>query len=351
MPRALTLVLLTGFLTLAAQAAPTAPGPATAPATQPQKELPDLHWSQLFHRGDHILFVGDDITQQMYYDRAATAALLAVMPDRNLRFFNGGKDGATARSAQKWIGGLLDLTRPQIVFIMFGLNDGVDPAAGRDPVGSYARALTALVQKVRAYAGVRQVIILSPPAVQPGLNARLDGLGYNDVLRKLAQTARQVAIDQHVGFIGLFEYTHFVFDAASKDQGESLSWDGRLPNDMGHVIIASVILRGLGLTPKELTPIAWEPLMARRMARIRTALAIHLPAPSLEASEPIQALFALLERYDEKFFRAWRIAGTFTGAPPRGLALSLADGAWAQVNEFVRHTYGAKKQMNPGHGP
>ena len=54
---------------------------------------------RVIHPGDRILFIGDELTQQRLYTRATAAALLVIMPDADLRFFNGGYSDTTTETA------------------------------------------------------------------------------------------------------------------------------------------------------------------------------------------------------------------------------------------------------------
>ena len=50
-----------------------------------------LALDQVVQQGDRVLFVGDEMTQQMLHTRALASALMGMYPDYDLRFFNGGK--------------------------------------------------------------------------------------------------------------------------------------------------------------------------------------------------------------------------------------------------------------------
>ena len=99
---------------------------------------------RLIQPDDRVLFVGDEITQQMFYGRAVASAVLAVTPEADMRFFNGGRDGATAASAAEWIGPLMELCNPTVVFMCFGLNDGKLRDTGEPVSKTFHKNLTAL---------------------------------------------------------------------------------------------------------------------------------------------------------------------------------------------------------------
>lgn len=317
MPKSFLVLLITGSLA------------ATLPLSA---EEPPLSWRQLFQPGDRILWLGDENTQQSTYSRAAAGALLMLLPRHKLIFFNGGYEGATTASASEWLEELLKLTEPSIVFVNFGLNDAWSPPPNQDPVQAYRDNLGRLLDRLTGFSGIRQVIVLGPAATQPGLNPQLDALRFNDLLQKFSEAASQTARQRSLPFIDLFAHSRFVFEAASKTEGEPLSFDGRIFNELGGVVVASIILKGLGVAPADLEPLAWAPLPARKMARIRSGLAIPLTAPSLEAAQPSRQLYEDLRHCDELFFRAWRLADKSPSAPSRASAMAAVQRAWLQIH-------------------
>ncbi|MEX0774592.1 MAG: SGNH/GDSL hydrolase family protein [Phycisphaeraceae bacterium] len=333
-------VLLSVLATFAVQA-PALIAQETQPAVaaEPAPKGRDIHWGDLIKPGDRLLFVGDQVTQQMWYTRGFATALLAAMPNDNMRVFNGGMEDATAGSAIDWIDDLVDLTRPQVVFVCLGFNDGKDEKV-KDVLETYHNNLATLVAQIKGSQGVREVVLLSPSAVQPGVSPGLDGLNYNSVLEKIAQETRTVAAREKVSFIDVFAYTKVVWEVASNEHGELLTLDGHRPMEEGHMVIASVILRGLGMTPKTFAALGWSPIKGGKMSRVRNALAIEVPPPGLDEAQKSRDLYNLIEKNDELFFRAWRLAGKKPSAGTRPAAMAACDGAWGRVDETARRLYG-----------
>ena len=104
----------------------TLPGDVKAEYAIPLLTPPATQLSSILKPNDRIVFVGDDVTQDMFYTRAIATALLPIMPDANLRLYNAGKEGATAatfmepafkgKPATAWED-LADLCKPTVVFV------------------------------------------------------------------------------------------------------------------------------------------------------------------------------------------------------------------------------------------
>lgn len=278
------------------------PGPVTSE--------PVMDFNAVIQPGDRIVFIGDEMTQQMFYTRAVATALLSLMPDADLRLYNAGRDGATAATTAQNLDRLFELTEPTVVFIALGLNDALpNPGSNTPPGEAFQTNLTALVKKVREQKTVRQVILVGPPAVQSGLTAELAPDSYNAALIRHSEVARQVAADTNAGYIDLFIHTSAVYLGQMQIGGDPLTLGGRLPSEEGHILIASVILRGIGVTGEELDRIGFCPLLPGNMGRIRPALALETHAPQPDLANASRAIYLTMARYDEAFFKEWRLAG------------------------------------------
>ncbi len=281
-----------------------------------------LDFAQTIRPDDRILFVGDDLTQQMQYTRAVATGLLPLHPD--LRFFNGGRNKATAASAGAWLNDLLDITQPTVVFVCLPPVDDDD--------ARYRAELAQLIAQTRNWnpAAPPRVILVSSPAIEPGGAAGDSATLANQHRRAAAVAVRQLAADENAGFIDLFVPTLRVYQAAAQS-GASLTYDGKLPNESGHVVIASVILYGLGVSSEQLTPVGWSPLLPMYMAPIRGALGLELPIPTDIAARRSRELYMSMIPFDEAFFRAWRLS-TAAERPGR---IEQAETAWTNVRQTL----------------
>lgn len=336
-------------LALSASGAPSdaASEPPVSPVShttgQPDRVISTQAGAPAIQNRDRVLFVGDEMTQQMFYTRAIASALLAVMPEAHLRFFNGGREGATVQDAGNWVEDLLELAQPTVVFVCFGLNDAQRNERAHIVARDFRASLSSLIQQIRAAPTVRLIVILGPPAVSPTspgemiqpADNRMDEAhsGYNQTLKALSTAAKQAADAAGAPYIDLFDHTLMAYKQVLKVGGKPLTIAGRLPSEPGHIIIASSILRGLGVSVTQLDPIGWSPLRPVEMGRIRGALALRLTAPTLKLAQRSRNLYESMRPFDEQFFRLWRL--TQRRPKMRQTLRVQADQAWVQVQQWA----------------
>ena len=310
-----------------------------------------LPFDRVIRSNDRILFVGDELTQQKLYTRATATAFLGLMPHANLRFFNGGQEGATAAQATQWIGDLLDLTRPTVVFICLGLNESEAEGSLQQKVAAYRSGLSALIDSIRSGDGAdaRRIVVLSSPAVFPGTPGTPESTGktsqptrtgrdeQNRTLRTLAVAAMETARDKGVDFADLFAPMLRVYEAIKRSgrQHVPLTRNGRLPNRNGHVVLASMVLYGIGVDRERLDAVGWSPLVPRRMGGIRGILGLDLKTPPIDAAQRSRVLYNSLVEFDEMFFEAWRLAPRRLTGPDRAEVMAKAEKAWEKVRRIV----------------
>jgi lysophospholipase L1-like esterase len=310
------------------------------PTVQPkfiQKE--SLDFTKVIQKNDRILFVGDGMTQQMYYTRAFASGVMGIKPRSNLRVFNGGKESATAESAAQWVDDLIEYAKPTVVFVCFGLNDGGFDAPNKATTEKYEKSLAALATKIKSHQGVRQIVLLSSPAIQTGSVADENRGGYNRTLYELALATQRVAKSQDVGFVDLFEPMRVANTEAAKLGGSMLTIGGKLPNEEGHTVIASVIMWGIGVTTKQLDPVGWAPLKPRSMGRVRGALGIATHTPDFQVARSSRHIYETLREHDQIFFQGWRLGKRLPKRYDRKEMMKVANEKWMKVDGFSRAAY------------
>src|SRR6185369_9119302 len=145
-----------------------------------------------------------------------------------------------------------------------------------------------------------------------------------------------------VGYIDLFRHMLNVYIASEKSGPGDPITVGRLPNDIGHMVAASLVLHGLNAPAERLSSLGWSPLLPRKMARVRNALALPLKAPGAESAAANRDLFIALGPADEKFFQAWRLGGGKHPTRDRAELLPQAEQAWQQAATLAKQTYGKR---------
>ncbi len=314
--------------------------PQIIPTARPEPIQPKpLVFSETIRKGDRLAFVGDDLTQQQFYVRSLATALLCMNPDMGLRFFNGGMDGATAASAHEWIDDFLATSKPTVVFLCFGLNDGKNLPPSDEVIERYEESIGKLIDKVKATPGVREVVVMSAPAVQTGQIEQHNKGGYNQTLYRLAYSAQTIAALKKVKFIDLYDGMRIVYVEAAKAGGDMLTIGGRLPTEPAHTVLASVLMYGLGITREMIEPIGWAPLRPPQMGRIRGALGIPLPEPEYHLATQSRNIYEKMREFDAQFFQAWRLAKPDRQTRSRQELLERADAAWFELDTYVRGAY------------
>jgi lysophospholipase L1-like esterase len=170
-----------------------------------------------FEDGDVVCFLGDSITAGGGYQTIISNYYLTRFPERRIRFVNAGRAGDTAGgSLQRLQEDVID-QNPNVVAIMFGMNDVNRRAYVADPGPEETEAqhgallrfkenLAAVVARLRAGLGQPKLLFLTPTPFdetvvlakdnnRPGCN---DGLARcAEIVRELAAGSRGLLVDFH----------------------------------------------------------------------------------------------------------------------------------------------------------
>jgi len=206
--------------------------------------------------GDRIAIVGDSITEQKIYSKFMEAYLLACSGVSDLHVFQFGWGGEQAGGFAARMENDLDIFRPTIASLCYGMNDGgYQPY--RDEVGkNYENNMRSVLGKFEKL-GVKTIVVGSPGAVdthffRPGqmMGNQTATVAYNDNLSHLRDIGRALAGEKKL----LFADVHAtMFDAMTKAQAtlgkeyDVCGRDGFHPGNNGQLLMAYAFLKGLGL--------------------------------------------------------------------------------------------------------
>lgn len=174
----------------------------------------------------------------------------------------------------------LGKVKPAVVLACYGMNDGIYLPPSPERLGAFTAGLDQLTQKVKE-AGAT-LILITPPVFDPvPIAAKLakpaEPAGgyqapyarYDEVLAEFAQAGLKRR-NQGMTVIDLHQAMSAELATRRTTQPTfTFSPDGIHPNDLGHLLIARTVARGLGLTPPEATleaelaRIQADPLFAR----------------------------------------------------------------------------------------
>jgi len=208
--------------------------------------------TQLFRPGQHVVFIGDSITDAGRRDHLppygdgymslVRAFITARRPELHLRWTNQGISGNTVRDlAQRWEDDAVAVA-PDWLSVMIGINDVWRFFTGRHaeavPIDEYEQTLRQLVRRAVDATGCR--LILADPYIierDPAEPQRVETERYCAVVETLAKE-----------FDAIHVRTQQAFDRALTTTAETDWADDRIhPNLPGHAIIADAYLEALGM--------------------------------------------------------------------------------------------------------
>lgn len=208
-----------------------------------------------------LLLLGDSITDDGRY--AALVDMQLRLERAGVELINAGVSSETASGLSEpdhpfprpcvrgRLSRALELARPDWVFAMYGINDGIYYPYAPERAQAYIDGLSALAQGVHA-AGARLALATPTPYEGGGLPLGAPRYSYMqpyerycDVMARYAELAR--------GF-GEAELTVDIFTPLTRAQADGpLTQDGIHPGLRGHAIIAGELLRALyGYAPPDI---------------------------------------------------------------------------------------------------
>lgn len=231
-------------------------------------------FAQFSLKGDQrILFIGDSITQDGRYVDLVQGYLWARYPEGNATILNAGLSSETVSGITEpvhpyprpnindRIKPVLELSKPEVVFVCYGMNDGIYHPIEERITSAYRKGLEQLLVAIDA-AGAK-TYLLSPPVFDvqaPGIQKNLANASkdepygyrrpfeqYDQTLAALTEIVQSYKPDPRV--IGVFDVHSSTRDflAKAKQVDSNFTYgDGVHPPLEGHAAIARAILIDLG---------------------------------------------------------------------------------------------------------
>jgi lysophospholipase L1-like esterase len=200
----------------------------------------------LLQDGDHMVFLGDSITQQRIYTRYVMNYFALRHPEMGVTFRNAGVGGDTASGSLKRLDkDVLDL-KPDVVSICFGMNDAGYSQFGEERYEKFAAAMTVLLGELKA--AKAEAALLTPGPVDPDRGAAwLDGKMYNTVLARYAEGVRGLAEKKGLPVYDIHMLLADVQRRAKADDPEfTMIPDAIHPGPPGQALMAYALLKALG---------------------------------------------------------------------------------------------------------
>lgn len=207
---------------------------------------------------ERIVFLGDSITYRGLYIAYAEACLRAAGDARPRELLNLGLSSETTSGLSEpgHAGGrfprpdvferldrVLAATRPQTVFACYGMNDGIYLEFSPERFQRFQQGIQRLRRAVEAAGG--SIIHLTPPVYETA-QAKQPAAGYADVLDRYSTWLNEqrrahgwAVLDVHQALLD------FKAQRLRAEPGFAYSRDGVHPAEIGHWIMARVVLRQL----------------------------------------------------------------------------------------------------------
>ena len=223
-----------------------------------------------------VLFLGDSITHDGQYVGFIEYALRKQKPDQNFDFYSLGLNSETASGLSEndhpfprpciheRLGSALDKIKPEVVFVCYGMNDGIYHPLNKDIFDAYKKGMLELVKKCQNVGA--EVILITPPLFQahaiPNLlqdaeaadfSYRAPYKAYQETLAAFSEWT-STATPENVTCVNLNSImATYVSDQRKENKNFCFSKDGIHPSLEGHLFIAQIILKTLNFNHEVLS--------------------------------------------------------------------------------------------------
>lgn len=204
------------------------------------------------HKGDTVVFYGDSITEQNYYNQWVELYTATRFPWMRVHFYGAGVGGDRVTGGG---GGPIDQRlerdvfseKPTVVTVMLGMNDGAYRATTDEIEQAYVKGYEHLLDSIRQHATNARLTLLGPspyddvtrPAFFPG--------GYNAVMQHFAEVDQSLADKYGATFINLNPSVVAAIgkaDTLDPKLAVLLLPDRVHPDPLAHWVMAEALLKG-----------------------------------------------------------------------------------------------------------
>lgn len=222
--------------------------------------------------GKRVLFLGDSITHNGTYVRFVEYELIRRFPGHRVDFISAGLSSETVSGlsekdhpfprpcVHERLARALNLVKPSVVVACYGMNDGIYHPPSPDRLKAYQDGIRRLIEAVKAAGAV--TVLLTPPPFDPepvrdkllaegapddGYSFRRPFARYDAVVREYSRwlltlrspTQRVIDLNEPM--------TDYVSRRRQGTPDFRFSGDGIHPDATGHMLMARLFLRGIGV--------------------------------------------------------------------------------------------------------
>ncbi|OWA37780.1 hypothetical protein B9G55_06995 [Saccharibacillus sp. O16] len=212
-----------------------------------------------------ILFLGDSITENGTYIRDLEAFWLKYLPEHHMEWIGLGVSSETAAGTSEQahpfprpcvherLSRALAETRPDWVFVCYGMNDGIYHPLSDERFVAYQRGIEKLMNAIFE-AGAQPILMTPPPFEASSANGRLLPLGmpdysfeaayarYDEVLAHYADWILDYGREQGLKTVDIRRPLLAYIQTERERNPEFRYGDGIHPESPGHAVIAHTIL-------------------------------------------------------------------------------------------------------------
>lgn len=258
-----------------AQKAAAPANPAPVPAA-PKRVAPPATKGLQLKNGDRFIFIGDSITHQCLYTQYVENFYYTRYPNIRLHFRNAGVSGDRALDALNRFDEDIAEFKPTVATILLGMNDGTYKDFDKPTFDTYAKDMTALLNKLAAIKC--RIIIMSPTMFdhqawdmrvkeKPEYAKGRVVTGYNGVLAYYGKWLQEVARERRNLFVDLFSpLNSYTVQERMREPKFTLIPDAIHPGNDGQFIMALSLVQQVGETGSilgagvKLVNGQWQPL-------------------------------------------------------------------------------------------
>jgi lysophospholipase L1-like esterase len=211
-----------------------------------------------FQQNDRVIFVGNSITEAGAYVSYIYLYYMTHFPDRKLVIMNGGIGGDKASDIYRRLDYDILAKKPNTLVLTFGMNDtgyfefnGNDAdKTARERIAASKRSYEQIEQRLLKLPGINKILMSSPPYDE---TAKIKGNmfpGKSKAMLEVVAFQEAAAQKNHWPFVDLFRpMTALNTRFQQKDSTFTMIGPDRIhPGNAGHLVMASLFLKGQGLS-------------------------------------------------------------------------------------------------------
>jgi predicted GH43/DUF377 family glycosyl hydrolase/lysophospholipase L1-like esterase len=204
------------------------------------------------HGGDTVVFYGDSITEQNYYNQWVELYTATRFPWMRVHFYGAGVGGDRVTGGG---GGPIDQRlerdvfseKPTVVTVMLGMNDGGYQATTDEIEQTYVKGYQHLLDSVREHAAGVRLTLLGPSPYDDVTRPVFFPGGYNAVMQHFAELDQSLADKYGAAFVNLNPPVVAAIskaDTLDPKLAVLLLPDRVHPDPLAHWVMAEALLKG-----------------------------------------------------------------------------------------------------------